>query len=124
MDDIRIQLRATNARIGREVCFLVPVGTGVVRLRELLAEGKLPGFEKPSQLFSDDIGHGSPALSHLCTYLFYAAVFHRDPRELRGLGNNGWSKQYGIQHENLGPLLRQLAWEIMLAEPLSGLKKP
>ena len=124
MNDIRTQLRATNARVGREVCNLVPVGTAVVRMRELIAEGKLPGFNKPSHLFSDDIGHSSPAVNHVCTYMFYAAVFQRDPRELRGLGNNGWSKQYGTPDPQLTPLLQQIAWETMLAEPLSGLKSP
>lgn len=82
MSDIRDQLRATNARVGREVCHLVSVGTGVVRMRELNAEGKLPGFEHPSQLFSGGIGHGSPAIGHLCTYTFYAAVLQRDPQPL------------------------------------------
>lgn len=124
MNEIRAQLRTTNARVGREVCHLVPVGTAVVRLRELLAEGMLPGFEKPSQLFNDDIGHGSPAILHLGTYMFYAAVFHRDPRGLPGLGNNGWSKQYGTPRPELTPLLQQIAWETMQAEPLSGLSRP
>lgn len=124
MHEIRAQLQAVNTRVGREVCRLVPVGIGVVRLRELLAEGKLPGFEKPSQLFNDDIGHGSPAILHLGTYMFYAAVFHRDPRGLPGLGNNGWSKQYGVPRPELTPLLQQIAWETMLAEPLGGIPRP
>jgi hypothetical protein len=123
MNEIRAQLQAVNKRVGREVCRLVPVGIGVVRLRELLAEGKLPGFEKPSQLFNDDIGHGSPAVLHLGTYMFYAAVFQRDPRGLPGLGNNGWSKQYGVPHPELTPLLQQVAWETMLAEPLGGIPR-
>jgi hypothetical protein len=89
MDEIRAQLRATNARIGREVCTLIPVGSAVVRLRELIAKGKLPGFDKPSQLFVDDLGHGHPVIGHLCTYMYEIAAFHRDPRGLPGLGNNG-----------------------------------
>jgi len=95
MDDIRAQLRSINQRAGREICLLVPVGAGVVKMRERLAEGKLPGFEKPSQLFSDDVGHAHPAVLHLCAYMYHAAVFHRDPREIAGLGNNGWSQNFG-----------------------------
>lgn len=121
MAAIRAQLRATNARLGREVCTLIPVGSAVVRVRELIAEGKLPGFDRPSQLFVDDLGHTTAAIQQLCAYLYYAAVFHRDPRELRGLGNNGWTKAMGAPHPDLGPLLRVIAWETMLAEPLSGL---
>lgn len=120
MNEIRTQLRATNERVGRDVCRLVPIGLGVVRLREMIAEGKLPGFEKPSQLFHDDIGHGKPPIHHLCTYMFYAAVFQRDPRGLRGLGSNGWTKGQGAPSPELTPLLQQLAWETMQAEPLSG----
>jgi hypothetical protein len=124
LDEIRTQLRATNARSGREVCTLIPVGTAVVRLRELIAAGKLPGFTKPSQLFVDAIGHNHPIISHLQTYLYFAAVFHRDPRELKaGLGLNGWSlDKLGPMPPELAPLLKALAWEVMQAEPLSGIK--
>ncbi len=124
MEAIRAQLRATNARIGREVCTLIPVGTAVVRLRELIAENKLPGFDKPSQLFVDDLGHTTAAIQHLSVYMYHAAVFHRDPRELRGLGNNGWTKAMGTPHPELGPLLRSIAWETIQAEPLNGFPKP
>lgn len=123
MNEIRTQLRTINQRVGREVCVLVPVGAAVVRLRELIAEGKLPGLEKPSQLFVDDIGHAHPAILHLCTYMYHVAVFHRDPREITGLGNNGWSKQFGQPKPELAATLKQLAWDTMAAEPLSGLKK-
>jgi hypothetical protein len=123
MAAIRSQLRDTNRRVGREVCTLIPVGTAVVRLRELIADGKLPGIERPSQLFNDDIGHGSPAIPQLTTYLYYVALFHRDPSPLPGLGNNGWSKQWGQPHKDLGPLLKQLAWETMQQEPLGGVPR-
>lgn len=124
MEEIRAQLRATNARVGREVCMLIPVGTGVVRMRELLAGGKLPGFTKPSQLFVDDIGHNHAAISHLQTYMYFAAIFHRDPRGLKaGLGNNGWTKQMGAPPPGLSELLKQIAWNTMLAEPMSGMPK-
>ena len=122
MDEIRAQLRATNARIGREVCTLIPVGTAVVRLRELIAEGALPGFEKPSQLFVDDVGHNHTVIGHLAVYMYFAAVLHRDPREIPGLGNIGWSKDQGTPHPDLGALLKKIAWETMQPEPLSGLK--
>jgi len=121
MEEIRTQLRAVNARIGCDVCSLVPVGTAVVRLRELIADRKLPGFNKPSQLFHDDIGHGKAAISQLATYMYYIAVFHRDPRVLPGLGNNGWRKEDGRPDPKLTALLQQLAWDLMLAEPLSGI---
>ena len=122
MEEIRAQLRATNARVGREICTLIPVGTAVVRLRELVADGKLPGFERPAQLFNDDIGHAKAPVLHLCAYMYFTAVFQRDPRGLPGLGNNGWTKPDGAPDPKLTPLLQQIAWETMRAEPLSGVK--
>jgi len=122
MEDIRTQLRATNARVEREVCTLLPAGEAVVRLRELIAEKKLPGFEKPSQLFYDDIGHGKAPIAQLLNYMYYIAIFHRDPRELPGLGRNGWRKEDGVPDPQLTALLKQLAWDVMQNETLSGLK--
>ena len=121
MDDIREQLRGINRRVGREVCTLVPLGTAVVRLREMVAAGTLPGFDKPSKLFGDNIGHALPPVSHMATYMFYAALFHRDPRPLPGLGSNNWTKALGKPPEGLTAILKQIAWDTMQAEPLSGL---
>ena len=124
LEAIRTQLRATNARIGRDVCVLIPCGTAVVRLRELIAEGKLPGFERPSQLFVDDLGHACAAVLHLNAYLYYVSIFHRDPRGLTGLGTNGWTKTQGTPRPELKALLQKIAWETMLAEPMSGIQAP
>lgn len=121
---IRAQLQATNARLGREVCTIVPVGPAVVHLRERIAEGTLPGFERPSQLFVDDLGHTTAAIQHVCAYLYFAAVFRQDPQELRGLGNLGWTQAMGSPQPELGALLRSIAWQTLKAEPLNGLNAP
>jgi hypothetical protein len=55
--------------------------------------------------------------------MYYIAVFHRDPRELPGLGTNGWRKEDGRPDPKLAAVLKQLAWDTMQAEPMSGLKK-
>jgi hypothetical protein len=124
MEEIRVQLRAINTRVGRDVCSLIPVGTAVVRLRELIAEGTLPGIDRPSRLFVDDIGHNHALISHVQVYMYYAALFHRDPRELTaGLGNNGWGKFEGQPLPEIGALAKRIAWETMQAEPMSGLPK-
>jgi len=36
---------------------------------------------------------------------------------------NGWSKDLGTPDPKLTPLLQSIAWQIMLDEPLSGVKK-
>jgi hypothetical protein len=124
MQEIRAQLRAIHQRVGRRVCTFIPVGTAVVRLRELIAEGKLPGFEKPSQLFHDDVGHGKAVISQLVNYMYFIALFQRDPRGLPGLGTNGWRKEDGRPDQALTPLLQQLAWETMQAEPMNQTQRP
>ncbi len=116
MEDIRAQLRATNKRVGRKVCTLIPVGTAVVKLRERIAAGTLPGFEKPSQLFLDDIGHGKAPISHLVNYMYYIALLDKDPRELPGLGTNGWRKEDGRPDPKLAAILKEIAWETMQEE--------
>jgi hypothetical protein len=118
MEEIRAQLRATNQRVGREVCALVPVGNAVVRLREMIAEGTLPGFEKPSQLFHDDIGHGKAPIAQLMNFMYYIALFRKEPRELPGLGTNGWRKEDGSPDPALGAILKQIAWDTMREEPM------
>lgn len=54
--------------------------------------------------------------------MYYAAVFHRDPRTLRGLGGNGWTKTQPQPEPGMDTLVKTLAWETMQAEPLSGMK--
>ena len=111
------QLRAINARHGRQVAFLVPAGTAVVRLRELLAEGKVPGITKPSKLFRDDIGHANDEVSHLVIYVNYAALYRRSPVGLPGLTRTG---AIPAAPSELELLLQDIAWKTVIAEPLSG----
>ena len=118
--ELRAQLRAINAKHGREVCALVPAGFGVVRLRELIADGKLSGITQASQLFIDDTGHPQPAIAHLVSYMFYAAIFDRDPQLLPGLD---WPANQPAPSSDLEPVLKRVAWEVMLAEPMSGVKR-
>ncbi len=59
MGIVQKQVADLNARYGREVIHIVPVGNAVIRLRELVVDGKIPGINKQSELFSDPIGHAS-----------------------------------------------------------------
>lgn len=119
LDEVRAQLRGINARLGADVCRLIPTGAAVVRLRERMAAGEFPGFDRPSQLFSDDIGHAGLAVQHLNAYLHYAVIFGRDPRALAGIG---WPAREPEPVPGFRKVLLEIAWESALAEPLSGVK--
>lgn len=111
------QLRALNAKHGRDVCFIVPVGDAVLALRELIAAGKAPGLSKQTDLFTDSIGHGKPPLLALTTYCNFAAIYRVSPVGLA-------DKQPALEALNpeLKPLLQRLAWEAVTKHPMSGVK--
>ncbi|MBL9151900.1 MAG: hypothetical protein JNK37_05430 [Verrucomicrobiales bacterium] len=117
LDEVRAQLRAINARVGADICHLIPTGAAVVRLRERIAAGELPGYDRPSLLFHDDIGHAGLAVQHLNAYLHYAVIFRRDPRTLAGIG---WPVREPEPVPGFRKILLEIAWESALAEPLSG----
>jgi hypothetical protein len=118
---MREQLSEINARHGKPVAFLVPAGTAVVRLRELVAEGKVPGITHPSKLFRDDIGHANDEVSHLVIYVNYAALYRRSPAGLPGLTRTGAIPTAPSEVELL---LQDIAWKTVIAEPLSGVAVP
>ena len=55
------QLRALNQKLGREVIHAVPAGDAVLKLRELIVAGKVPGITRQSEIFADAGGHGKTA---------------------------------------------------------------
>lgn len=115
--NLQKQLRALNAKHGREVCYLVPVGDAVLALRELIAAGKAPGLSKQTDLFTDPIGHGKPPLTALTTYCNFAALYRTSPVGLA-------DKQPALDalSPELKPLLQRLAWEAVTKHPMSGVK--
>lgn len=116
----RTQARAINARVGREVVSISPVGAAVARLRELVRAGKVPGVTKDDDLFSDAMGHGRIVIEHLASYVTFAAIYRRDP--------SGPAQLRAERGEKTTPelqrLLQRIAWECVLAEPMSGVDKP
>lgn len=115
-DIIRKQAQEINARIGRQVVYVVPVGEAVLRLREAVAAGKVPGVSRPSQLFTDAIGHAREAVLLLAAYCQYACIQQRSPI---GLAAPAGAEKVSPE---LVALLQKLAWEAVLDEPLAGVK--
>jgi hypothetical protein len=112
---------AHAATAKRPVVFLVPVGSAVLGLREKVVKGEVPGVAKQSELFRDEIGHGTPVIAVLTAYCHYAVIYQRSPV---GLPTPAALKaaNLGDGTDKVNRLLQELAWEAVLAEPASGVK--
>ena len=101
--------------------FLVPVGDAVIRLRERVVRGEVPGIARQSELFRDDLGHGKAPIAVLSAYCHYAVIYGRNPVGLpvpaaltaAGLGEHASA---------VNRILQEAAWEAVTAEPSAGVK--
>jgi hypothetical protein len=114
---IAAQAAATNARLGREAVFLVPVGEAVLRLREKVISGEVPGVTKQSALFTDSIGHATPTVLQLAAYVQYVCLYRRDPAGLTCFETAGDEASSARNR-----LLQQIALAASEDEPMSGVK--
>lgn len=119
MDDY---VTALNAKLGKQVLFVVPAGQAVLALRTKIIAGEVPEIEKQSELFADAIGHPQPPLEALVSYCNFAVVYRRSPV--------GLSMPDCLTHaqnpnpkwdDKLNLLLQQLAWDAVTHHPLSEL---
>jgi hypothetical protein len=108
------QAKALNKKAERDAVLIVPAGDAVVKLREMIAAGKVPGITKQSELFTDPIGHGKGPVLALVSYCNYACITGRSPVGLK-------VKDAGLSEE-LDTLLQRIAWETVTAYPMSGVK--
>lgn len=114
-DALRAQVREINAKHKSTVAYIVPVGEAVLRLREKVIAGQVPGVAKQSALFGDPIGHAGPVVLTLAAYCQYACIYRRNPEELTVP-----SPQLDQVSPELAPLLKKIAWSAVTDEPLSG----
>jgi hypothetical protein len=108
---------ALNARLGKQVVLVVPVGQAVIALREKVIAGQAPGIEKQSDLFTDPLGHPQAAIQALAGYCQFAVLYRRSPVGMPVPRVLAGSKQ----SVELNRLLQSLAWEAVSHHPLSGL---
>ena len=140
-------VRDLNQRLGRNVVFVVPTGQAVIRLREKVLAGLVPGVQTQADLFQDDLGHPTEVIQVLAGYLHFAVIYHRSPVGLpvpyllKGTGNPKYDKEglalsrwWYARHPDpktsgtatpddvkLNLLLQKLAWDTVIHYPLSGL---
>lgn len=115
---IEKQVADINRARGRTVIRLVPVGDAVIRLRERVTEGTVPGIARQSELFTDPIGHGTAPVMALATYCNFACLYGRSP-----VGLDDGDRQLDRIHPDLRPLLQEIAWDAVTARPSSGVTK-
>jgi len=118
MGIVQKQVADLNARYGREVIHIVPVGNAVIRLRELVVDGKVPGIKKQSELFSDPIGHGKAPVLALAAYCNFACLYRRSPE-----GLDDGNLELEQIHPDLQAFLQKIAWEMVSAYPESGVNR-
>lgn len=118
MGIVQKQVADLNSRYGREVIHIVPVGNAVIRLRELVVDGKVPGIKKQSELFSDPIGHGKAPVLALAAYCNFACLYRRSPE-----GLDDGNLELEQIHPDLQAFLQKIAWETVSAYPESGVNR-
>ncbi len=114
-------IRELNQKFGKTVLYIAPAPQAVIALREKIIAGQAPGLTQQEDLFTDPLGHGKPPLMALVGYVNYATLYRRSPI---GLPVPEVLKQakLGDQEEPLNRLLQQLAWDAVVAHPLSGVR--
>lgn len=100
-----------NEKHGRRVVYLVPVGAAVTKLRRMIVDGKVPGVERQSQVFSDAMPHAGPLAAELAAYCNYAAIYRSSPEGL-AIKDGATADQQAI--------LQRIAWETVSKYPYAG----
>ena len=101
-----------NKQHGKPAVFIVPVGRAVLKLRELIVNGKFPGITQQSKLFRDPIGHSQGHVMVLASYCNFAAIYRISPVGLNLEERSVNDEQHVI--------LQKLAWETVTKYPYAG----
>ena len=114
---LRKQLRSIDSRWGRDLTAMVPAGEAVIRLRELVLAGELPGVTLQSELFRDALGHATQPVMDVVTYMWFAAIYGIDPA-----GSLGLVDESDPTARERHAVLARVAWEVLADEAHSGLQ--
>lgn len=115
---IEQQIDEINRTHGRDVIHAVPVGDAVLRLRERVVAGRVPGIARQSELFTDPIGHAKAPVMALATYCHFACLYGRSP-----VGLDDGDRQLDRIHPKLRSVLQEIAWDTVTSYPMSGVTK-
>ncbi|MEX1033440.1 MAG: hypothetical protein WDZ30_08770 [Cellvibrionaceae bacterium] len=117
MERLRTQLEGINERAGRQMTYVVPSSVAVYNLRKEIIKGNVPGIEVQSDIFRDGLGHVTQPGVNLVTYAWYATMYRESPIGLTALIDPEDPTSAARER-----LLQKLAWNAVVAEPMSGVK--
>ena len=115
IDVWRERLAGINRRHGRTLAYLVPVNEAVVRTREAVLRGGVPGVARQSDLFRDVLGHATEPTMDLVSYVWFGALYRKSPVGLEALIQRA-DPDAPARHR----VLQEIAWAATLEEPFSG----
>lgn len=119
LEKFREQSKSLNEKHKKQVVLVVPVGEAVLKLRERVIQGEVPGYPKQSDLFTDPIGHGKAPIAWLTAYCHYAVIYGKSPVGLPVPTALAREKDA----EKLVKEIQEAAWAAVINEPTSGVKK-
>jgi hypothetical protein len=122
---LRKQVKSINdahaQKLRRPVVLIVPAGEALLRLRERVAKGEVPGIAKQSDLYRDASGHGGPPMGVLTAYCHFAVIYGRSPVGLP-VPDTLKAANLGENTAKVNRILQECAWESVASEPASGVK--
>lgn len=95
--------------------FMVPVGHVMNALEQKMRAGQVPGYTNIFQIYTDGI-HLNNIGSYLAAITYYAVIFGESP-----VGLPVPAAHYGTIPADLVSIIQQTVWDVVRAEPLSGL---
>ena len=109
-----------NAKAGKRVVFLVPLGDGMLEVRKMIVAGKFPGVttQRNSVLAGDIMPHQGLLGFRLGTYMHFAALYRMSPEGLEFPGKDG----DGLTDDQRA-ILQKLAWDMVSKYPYAGITK-
>jgi len=117
LERMRAQLEGINQRAGRQMTYVVPSSNAAYTLRKEILKGNIPGITKQSEIFRDGMGHPTTPLANVVTYTWYAAMYRESP-----IGLSALIERNDPNSARRELILQQIAWNAVIAEPMSGVK--
>jgi hypothetical protein len=117
MERMRAQLEGIDKRAGRRMAYVVPSAVAVYTLRKEILKGAVPGIKLQSDIFRDGMGHPQTPLANVVTYAWFAAMYRESPVGLKSLIDANDPTSAARER-----MLQQIAWNAVIAEPMSGVK--
>jgi hypothetical protein len=109
-----------NAKAGKRVVFLVPLGDGMLEVRKMIVAGKFPGITKQrnSVIGGDHMPHQGHLGARLGAYMHFAALYRMSPEGLLFPGKDG----DGLTAEQRA-ILQKIEWDMVSKYPYAGIAK-